>query len=329
MPDRLRIDVEKIHRTDQKFSLHYQVYSEPLFLSIKEVGVINPPLVQRTFSDDHFRIVCGFRRIHAARACGIRELDCQVISSDATDQDLLLISLYDNLAIHSLHPLEQSIVIEKLKSHYDRQEIIKKYLPLLGLAPHEKAYEEIARLVHLEDKIKDALYRGDLAQPVALMLSHLDPRDRLAVFDLLTKVHLTFSKQKEVTEYLVEIALRESLSLPDLAGSEPIMKVIENKDLSTPQKGEAIRSILRCRRFPEITLTEQKFKETCHRLCLGKGVKLIPPPSFESDTFKIQLEVNSLKALQKKIEWLAQRQDDPGWDELFGLCDNASKPPIK
>jgi ParB-like chromosome segregation protein Spo0J len=326
MPDRLCIDVEKIRSTDQKFSLHYQIYSEPLLLSIKEIGVINPPLVQRISSDDHFRIVCGFRRVHAARANGIRELDCYVIPPDADDRDLLLISLYDNLAAYPLHPLEKSIVIGKLESYCDREEIIKKYLTLLDLSPHEKVYEENACLARLEDQIKDAFYRGDLTQPVCLMLSHLNPQDCMAVFDLFTKAHLTFSKQKEVTEYLIEIALRESMSLSDLAGSEPITKVLENKDLSKPQKGESIRSILRSRRFPEITLTEQKFKETRHRLRLEKGIKIIPPPSFESDTFKVQLDVNSPKDLQEKIRRLEQTQNDPGWEELFGLCDNSSNP---
>lgn len=324
MPDHLRVDVEKIRSTDQKFFLHYQIYSEPLFLSIKEIGVINPPLVQRTSSDECYRIICGFRRIHAARLNGIRALECNIISPDTDDQDLLLISLYDNLTAHPLHPLEKSIVIGKLESYFNREEVIKKYLPLLGEPPYEKAYEEIVRLARLEKQIKDMFYKGDLAHPVGLMLSRLNSHDRLAIFNLLTKVHLTFSKQREVTGYLIEIALRESVSLSDLAGSEPITKVIENENLSRPQKGESLRSILRSRRFPELTMTEQKFKETCHKLCLDKGIKLIPSPSFESDTFKIQLEIDSPEDLQEKIKCLQRTQNDPSWKELFGLCDNSS-----
>ena len=319
MPDRFPVNIDNIRISDRSFFLHHQIRSEPLISSIKEVGVVNPPVLQKISDSDEFRVVCGFRRVHAAQMCGIRELECRVYPPDSPDQDLLLISLHDNLATQALHPLEKSIAIEKLEAYFDKQEIIDKYLPLLGLASHERAYQNIAPLARLEDNFQDALYRGELAQPVAVRLSRLNRQDRLAVFDLFEKVHLSFSKQKEVAEYLIEISQRDEAGISNITRSEPIVETLLNPDLSKPGKGESIRGILRKRRYPELTQAEEKFQEIRRSLKLGRDIKLVAPASFESDKFKIQFEVDSVKDLQKKIERLKKTGDEPGWEKLFGL----------
>ncbi len=81
------ININRIRISDRRFLLHHQIYSEPLSLSIKEVGVINPPVVQKT-SEGYFRIVCGFRRVHAAREHQIQELTCKVLPDETKDLDL-------------------------------------------------------------------------------------------------------------------------------------------------------------------------------------------------------------------------------------------------
>ena len=319
MPDQLGIDIVQIRISDRSFFLHHQIHSEPLISSIKEVGVVNPPVLQKIPTSDEFRVVCGFRRVHAAQMCGIRELDCKIYPPDSPDLDLLLISLHDNLATGPLHPLEKSIAIEKLEAYFDKHQIKDKYLPLLGLASHERGYQDIAPLVCLEDKLRDSLYRGELAQPVAVRLSGLNQQDRLAVFDLFGKIHLSFSKQKQVIEYLIEISLRDEVGISNITRSGPVVETLDNPDLSKPQKGESIREILRKRRLPELTQAEEQFQEIRRSLKLGRDIKLLASASFESDRFKIQFEVDSVKDLQKKIERLKKTGDEPGWEELFGL----------
>lgn len=318
MPQHSCINLNRIRISDRRFLLHHQIYSQQLSRSIKEVGVINPPVVQKT-SDGYFRIVCGFRRVHAARELQIQELICKVIPCEIKDLDLLLIALYDNLTTRPFHPLEKSFIIEKLEQFVDPKEIIAKYFPLLGLPPHKKGYDDIACLARLEKPVRDAVYRGDLAQPVAVRLSQLSRQDRMSVFDLLEKVHLSVSKQKEVSEYLIEISQRETISLSDLIKSQQITELFENDRLSKSQKGESIRSYLRCRRFPQITRMEDKFTRIHRGLQLKTGTKLLPPPSFESNTFQIQFGVNSTEDLKKKIQQLEESQKKPGWEELFGF----------
>ena len=316
--DNLRIDIDNIIPSDYSFFLHHQIHSEPLCHSIKEIGVVNPPLLQRVSSNDRFRIVCGFRRVHALRMIRVQELECRVLPPDIADRDLLLISIYDNLATHPLHPLEKSIVIAKLESFFDKQEIIRTYFPLLGLPAHKKSYEETACLARLEDRIKDAVYRGNLV--VARSLFHLSQKERLAVFDLLETLHLSVSKQREVIDYLIKIHARESVSLCDLVRSDEITEILQNKRLNRSQRGERVRSYLYKRRFPEISRTEEKFHKLRRSLRLGDSVKLIPSLSFESDTFHLQFSVDSVQDLQKKIRQLRDSQDESGWEELFRLC---------
>ena len=70
--------------------------------SIKQVGMIQPILVQNR--NDHYEIIEGERRWRAAKMAGLKEIP--VIIRDYSDQEIMEISLIENIQREDLNPIE-------------------------------------------------------------------------------------------------------------------------------------------------------------------------------------------------------------------------------
>ena len=81
--------------------------------SIKQVGLINPIIVQDRKSDkDHYMIIAGERRWRASRMAGLTEIP--IVIRHYTDKEIVEISLIDNLQRTDLNPIEEALTYKKL-----------------------------------------------------------------------------------------------------------------------------------------------------------------------------------------------------------------------
>lgn len=78
--------------------------------SIKQVGILSPVLVKKR--DDYYEIIAGERRWRAAKMAGLKEIP--VIVKDYTDQEILEVSLIENIQRERLNPIEEAIAYKKL-----------------------------------------------------------------------------------------------------------------------------------------------------------------------------------------------------------------------
>ena len=82
--------------------------------SIKQFGVIQPLIVQK--KGEHYEIIAGERRWRAARMAGIREVP--VIIKDYSDQEVMEISLIENIQREDLNPIEEALAYKRLLDEY-------------------------------------------------------------------------------------------------------------------------------------------------------------------------------------------------------------------
>ena len=73
--------------------------------SIKQFGVLQPLLVQDR--KDYYEIIAGERRWRAAKLAGIKEIP--VIIKDLTEQEIVEISLIENIQREDLNPIEEAM----------------------------------------------------------------------------------------------------------------------------------------------------------------------------------------------------------------------------
>lgn len=86
-----------------------RVSLEDLLISIKQKGLINPPLVR--LKDDHYEIVAGHRRLEACKLLGWQNITCHIVDID--DKNAYEISLIENVQQKSMSPIEEARAFKK------------------------------------------------------------------------------------------------------------------------------------------------------------------------------------------------------------------------
>ncbi len=82
--------------------------------SIRQYGVLNPLTVRRT--TDGYELIAGERRLRAARAAGLSEVPCLIMS--ATEEDSSAIALVENLQRRDLDFFEEAAGYRQLIDRY-------------------------------------------------------------------------------------------------------------------------------------------------------------------------------------------------------------------
>jgi ParB-like chromosome segregation protein Spo0J len=304
-----RIYLKNIDCKDTLFLLSYGYNLGPLKDSINQIGVINPPLVRQK-SDTTYQIICGYKRVHALRELGVASTACTIVSPTTGEEESFLLSFYDNVSHRELNPIEKSMAINRLLSYFSEEKIVSDFLPLLTLQPHNTQLETLKPLSTLARAIKDAILAGTIDVRTALKLSLLDRVSREACSRLIITLRLSLSKQTALMEYVSESALRENLSIGEVINSPHIRFIIDDERLNLPQKGEAVMSFLRKRRFPQLTAKEEEFKQGLRKLRLSPDVCLKHPPFFEGNTYSLIFHFTSVNALRKRLHDFESRLDD-------------------
>ena len=83
--------------------------------SIKQVGLIQPILVQDR--KDHYEIIAGERRWRAAKIAGLKEVP--VIIRDYSEQEIMEISLIENIQREDLNPIEEAQAYKRLLEEFN------------------------------------------------------------------------------------------------------------------------------------------------------------------------------------------------------------------
>ncbi|NCC42349.1 MAG: ParB/RepB/Spo0J family partition protein [Clostridia bacterium] len=114
--------------------------------SIKQFGVLQPLLVQK--KKDYYEIIAGERRWRAAKMAGIKEVP--VIIKSFTDQEVVEISLIENIQRENLNPIEEAMAYRRLidEFHLKQDEIADR------VSKSRTAVTNSMRLLKLDDRVQ-------------------------------------------------------------------------------------------------------------------------------------------------------------------------------
>ena len=87
-----------------------------LIASIKEIGILQPPVVRQT-SPGKYELIMGERRLRAAKAAGLKSIP--VIIRQTPDNELLREALIENIHRSQLNPLEEGAAYSQLLSDFN------------------------------------------------------------------------------------------------------------------------------------------------------------------------------------------------------------------
>ena len=115
--------------------------------SITQYGVLQPLLVSD--KKDYFEIIAGERRWRAAKMAGLKEVP--VVVKEFTDQEIVEISLIENIQREDLNPIEEAMAYKRLMEefHLKQDEIADR------VAKSRTAVTNSMRLLKLSSKVQE------------------------------------------------------------------------------------------------------------------------------------------------------------------------------
>jgi len=175
---------------------------EELAVSIREVGLIQPLIVQQLpdsgeAGQARYQLITGERRLRAARLAGLQQVE--VIVKEATPQQMLELALVENIQRADLNPLEEAQAYEQLIEEFGlTQEAIADRVgrSRVGVA-------NTVRLLRLPEEVKQALLSGAISEGHARALLMLDEDEaRLLALRTVIKRHLSVRQTEELVRRL-------------------------------------------------------------------------------------------------------------------------------
>ncbi|WP_411821373.1 ParB/RepB/Spo0J family partition protein [Leptospira sp. 'Mane'] len=112
------IKLEKIEPSEFQPRQERKKGIDELAASLKADGLLQPIVVSKGRGDDHYKIIAGERRFHAAKSLGWHEIECKIL--DRPQNEIYKLAIIENLQRENLSPYEEVEALVFLKSahHY-------------------------------------------------------------------------------------------------------------------------------------------------------------------------------------------------------------------
>jgi hypothetical protein len=237
---------------------------------------------------------------------GWPDILCQIIPDALPLLEALLLNLNDNLIHRQLNNIEKGMVLTSLTRFLEEEELIKDFMPTLGIPANTQTLRLFLGLQELEESIQISVAMERLSLRVAGLMLGIVRDDRLRINDLFTSLRFSFNQQWKTTQWIMEIANREGLSIKEVLDKGDIIGVLNNDRINNPQKVKLLVMVLRSIRFPSLLEAERLFREGLSNLRLPSGVKIIPPLFFEGIDYKLEIVFTKGERLKKNLTELSR-----------------------
>ncbi len=137
--------------------------------SIKQFGVLQPLLVQD--KDSYYEIIAGERRWRAAKMAGEKEVP--VIIKNLTPQEMVEISLIENIQRENLNPIEEAVAYKRLLTEFNlkQDEVAER------VSKSRTAVTNSMRLLKLNEKVQQMVIDEMLTTGHARALLSIEDMD--------------------------------------------------------------------------------------------------------------------------------------------------------
>lgn len=309
------VSLSSIDLEDNTFRITTDKRIEDLILSIKSVGLLNPPILIKKTSG--FQIISGFRRISACLSLGMTQIPARIVDSDRKKLECVKFAITENSLQRTLNLIEQSRSFYMLSGFYKDNDHLTETASALGLPDNPSIINKVKKICKLPHDIQNGVLSNTISLSMALELEMLEKDEGSALAILFDNLKLSLNKQREIITYIKEIAIIDNISIINLLTKSHLREIAYDNDLDRNQKINKIRLYLKQRRFPEITRAEKEREIKIKKLKLGTNMKLIPPKNFEAATYSLKLKFASIEQLQENKTALEKIIQNPTLKEIL------------
>ena len=320
-----KIPLEQIDLSDETFSVNFMPDLQRLRSSIEERGLIQPVLLRE--KGDRYQIVCGFRRISVYHELVNPEIEARVFKGKEMDNlGLFCVSLHENLTTRGFNTLEKAIALDKLVHYFqiDPIVLIKTFLPLFSLEPHEKILKTYLSLARMENEVKSYILEEEVSRSNIRILSHFNSEDRMALLPLFSSLKLGENRLREMLTLLEEISQRDQIRVKDIIHRPEIQAILSQKEFTPSQKTELVKKGLIDFRYPRMRQMEKGFEKKRRDLKLPPHISLHHQPFFEGGGLRIEFQFETMEEFRSILSSLSVLPEKKEFQEMFEVGKDQS-----
>ena len=221
--DAVMIDINKVepNREQPRKKFDEDALIE-LSESIKQFGILQPLLCQER--DDYYEIVAGERRWRAAKLAGLKEVP--VIIKKLTDQQIMEISLIENIQREDLNPIEEALAYKRLIEDFKlkQDEVAER------VSKSRTAVTNSMRLLKLNDKVQQMVIDEMLTTGHARALLGIeDPKQQYVIAQQIFDQKLSVRDTEKLVKSLQNTKKKTKAEKPVDPQMEAIYRDLEEK----------------------------------------------------------------------------------------------------
>lgn len=286
-----KVNLEEIDLGDRSFLFSFPRREALLLESIKNLGVLQPPIVALSQSDK-LKIVSGEGRIWACYHLNLSTIPC-IVLEDLKPREMLLISLETNL-FREINLVEKAEFLKKALPYFEESEIYM-LLSKLNLPFNYNYINFLLKISNLSDEFKNLLIKNQLNPHLIEFLEDFNEEERKEFLEIMKKLKLTFSEQRLVIEKLLDYKKR--INLQGLIPRE-LKDILEEEDFNKRKKKflEKLEELY-SPNFSEKMSLIKPWAEKLRR----EGVVIKFSPYFEKEEIEITFKINKFKDYRNKL----------------------------
>ncbi|MBI2822465.1 MAG: hypothetical protein HYX74_09595 [Acidobacteria bacterium] len=279
---------------------------------VRQFGIVQPVLLFAR--PDGLDLICGFRRVQAARSNRIGEVPALICRGWEPRQGVLL-SLIERLSRGPLNDVERARSVDRfLGNGWSREELAEHLFPLLGLKFNAIVLEQMATLLQLPRQIQICVARGEIYLYTAHRLGRWAPH-HLQIATWFVHLRLGVNKQRELLDLMDDV-----LHLCKMEKEALLQQMEEIRSPLDPSSVyEAWMRHLKLRRYPRLAEVQRRFEEGKTGLRLPGQIHLSPPRFFEEEQYKVSFSFGSREELERCSRKLLDAAATPEMEAILEL----------
>ncbi|MBN2185626.1 MAG: ParB N-terminal domain-containing protein [Candidatus Krumholzibacteriota bacterium] len=273
-----------------------------LIESVRSSGIIVPPLLTPSET-----IILGHRRIAAASAAGLREIE--VLVADVEDPaSFVRFWLEDSLRGEELSELEKIILAKKASGFFPKDPscVLSSLSKIFGRTLSAGALREMTGLLDKDPQVLEALHSGYVKPADLLRLSSIKAVDLTRAVGFLSENSLSRAEQKESVRLINYLADQGDGKWKTFAAE------YEKSGGSFPER-------LKAACYPDLTRDIRAIDEIIAGIRLPQHAKISPPANLEGGAYQLNIRIRDEEKLASAIEKIRSALDDGKIADLLDI----------
>lgn len=260
-----------------------------------------------------YTVIDGCKRLICLHRKKIKESIFAIINTggDSFKSSLLRICLNRG---RILHLREKILFISWMKNNLDSDEY-RIAVSELGFSDRERF--ELEKLSECPDFIVDAVVNGVADQSIVSDLKSLNENDCQACLLLFSKISFSRQQQRELIEWLPEIAFPAAVSIEQFLSDKQISAIVSNESYNLPQKAQKIRDLIFAKRFPHLDELKKRWTDLVNKTNPDSArVHFKVSENFEKNRMEVRViltEAGKAEEIFKKLGSISTET----WDKLI------------